>query len=533
MTDARLAWECEPSDPVAPPLIPRDYFRTQDAGKMRDEIQDACKMQDAFRTSPASSPASSLKRRILFVTTELADYVKVGGLGEVSAALPRALATDFDVRVLIPGYAQVLARHKSLTIVGELEAVANMPACRVARARTEDGLVVYILIAPELYEREGTPYGDKTGVDWPDNHIRFGRLSCAAAEIALGRADASWCADLVHCNDWPSALTPAYMRWSGRAAPSVFTVHNLAYQGLFPREAATDIGVPENAFQIEGVEFYHQLSFMKGGLVYSDDITTVSATYAREITTPEHGCGLDGVLRQRAAEGRLTGIVNGIDESWDPSSDPHLAARFEAGDWASRRINTSAVREAFGLGDTKGPLFAVVSRLVQQKGIDFIVEAADEIVERGGQIVVVGQGEAHIEKALRSKFATRPDALGLHIGYDEGLARRMFAGGDFLLMPSRFEPCGLSQMFAQRVGALPIVHRTGGLADTVRDGVTGFQFGSMSLEGFLGGVRRAFSVFNTKPLLSRMRENAMRQSFSWRQSADRYSSLYLRGVGNR
>lgn len=485
------------------------------------------------QAAQTDASSNSIRRRILFVTTEMADYVKVGGLGEVSAALPRALANAFDVRVLIPGYREVLARHRSLTVVGELDAMANMPACRIARASAPDGLTVYILLAPELYERDGTPYGDRAGLDWSDNHIRFGRLSSAAAEIALGRADVSWRADLVHCNDWPSALTPAYMRWRGRSAPSVLTVHNLAYQGLFPPEAMGDIGVPACAFHIEGVEFYNQLSFMKAGLVYADHVTTVSETYAREITQEAHGCGLDGVLRQRAAEGRLTGIVNGIDESWDPASDPHLAAPFEAGDWASRRLNTRAVREAFGLRVTQGPLFAVVSRLVQQKGVDLVIEAADEIVARGGQIVVIGQGEACIEKALGSRFAKEPDALGFRPGYDEGLARRMYAGSDFLLMPSRFEPCGLSQMFAQRVGSLPIVHRTGGLADTVRDGVTGFQFGAHTLDGLLGAVRRAFAVFDAKPVLSRMRRSAMGQSFSWKNSADLYTSLYLRGIGNR
>lgn len=477
--------------------------------------------------------ATPLKKRILFVTTEMADYVKVGGLGEVSAALPRAMAGDFDVRVLIPGYPQVLARRRSLTIVGELDAYADMPACRLARAETADGLTVYVLLSPELYERDGTPYGGRTGADWADNHIRFGRLSSAAAEIALGRADASWCADLVHCNDWPSALTPAYMRWSGRAAPSVLTIHNLAYQGLFPREAMAPLGVPESDFQVEGVEFYDKLSFMKAGLVYADHITTVSENYAREITSEEYGCGLDGVLRRRAAEGRLTGIVNGIDESLNPETDPNLAARFGVGDWTGKRINTKAVREAFGLGDSKGPLFAVVSRLVQQKGIDFVVDAADEIVDRGGQIVVIGQGESQIEKALRCKFSKRPRNLGLRVGYDEGLARRIYAGSDFLLMPSRFEPCGLSQMFAQRVGSLPIVHRTGGLADTVRDGVTGFQFGALTLESLMGGVRRAFSVFQSRPALARMRRNAMSQSFSWSGSAQLYGSLYMRGIGNR
>lgn len=488
---------------------------------------------DVRALAPLTGHRSSFRRRILFVTTEMADYVKVGGLGEVSSALPRALAGDFDVRVLIPGYRDVLARHRNVTVVAELDPLANIPGCRLARACTPDGLTIYILLAPELYERDGGPYGDATGLDWADNHIRFARLSLAAANIALGSADPSWSADLVHCNDWPSAMTPAYIRWSGRAAPSVFTVHNLAYQGLFPREALADIGAPENAFHMEGVEFYNQLSFMKAGLIYADHITTVSATYAREITTQEHGCGLDGVLRRRAADGCLTGIVNGIDESFDPASEPCLAARYEIGDWGGKRINTHAIRAAFGLGESKGPLFAVVSRLVHQKGMDFVIGAADEIVDRGGQVVVLGKGEPEIERALTARFARRPRALAVCVGYDESLARRLYAGGDFLLMPSRFEPCGLSQMFAMRAGTLPIVHRTGGLADTVRDGVTGFQFASLTLEGFLSSVRRAFSVFDAKPLLRRMRINAMRQNFSWRESAGLYASLYLRGIGNR
>jgi starch synthase len=475
----------------------------------------------------------SLKRRILFVTTEMTDYVKVGGLGEVSAALPRALSRDFDVRVLIPGYPQVLARHKHLTIIGELDERANMPACWLARTKADDGLAIYILLSPELFERDGTPYGDRNGADWSDNHIRFARLSSAAAELALGRVDASWSADLVHCNDWPSALTPAYMRWSGRSAPSVLTVHNLAYQGIFSRDVMGDIGVPESAFHMHGVEFYNKLSFMKAGLVYADHITTVSANYAREITTEEHGCGMNGVLRQRAAESRLTGIVNGIDGSWDPATDPNLAAQFEAGDWSARNLNTKAVRETFGLEDSSGPLFIVVSRLVHQKGVDYVAEAAEEIVDHGGQIAVIGEGDPQIVKHLRDRFSRHPRALSLLTRYDEKLARRMYAGGDFLLMPSRFEPCGLSQMFAQRMGALPIVHRTGGLADTVRDGVTGFQFSAPNVEGLVGGVRRAFSVFARKSQLSRMRLNAMSQSFSWRESAQTYASLYMRGIGNR
>ncbi len=489
-----------------------------------------------FSSSPQSRPApsaTSLKRRILFITSEMADYVKVGGLGEVSAALPRALASAFDVRVLIPGYREVLKRHKDLVIIADLPATADMPACKLGLARIDDSLDVYVLLNPQLYERDGTPYGDGEGADWADNDVRFGRLCAAAVEIATGAADPSWAADLVHANDWPSALAPAYLRWSGADVPSVLTVHNLAYQGLFPRTSLAGLGVPDNAFQIEGVEFYDKLSFLKAGLFYADHITTVSANYAHEITTQQHGCGLDGLLRQRAQEGRLTGIVNGIDETWNPATDPGLSAPLEAGDWGAKRINATAVREAFGLAVSRGPLFAVVSRLVHQKGLDFVIGAADKIVSNGGQLVVIGRGEPQIEQALEQACARHPHALSIHIGYDEQQARQIYAGADFLLMPSRFEPCGLSQMFAQRAGALPIVHRTGGLADTVQDGVTGFHVTQLTVDGLLSCVRRAFNVFAQKTTLARMRTNAMSQTFSWRNSAHDYGSLYLRGIGNR
>lgn len=473
--------------------------------------------------------APSQRRKVLFVTSEMADFVKVGGLGVVSAALPRAMGEDFDVRVLIPGYREVLRGQRDLRFVADLPAMAALPACRLARLTTPDGLVVYVLIAPQLYERDGTPYGDRNG-DWADNHLRFGRLGAAAAHIASGDADPTWSADLVHANDWPCGLAPAYLRWRGARARAVLTIHNLAYQGIFPRAAANQLGVPDSAFGIDGVEFHDRLSFLKAGIFYADHVTTVSDTYAREITRPEHGCGLDGLLQLRASEGRLTGILNGI-EGWDPATDPALAAHFDASDWTGKRINKEAIRDTFGLGRTKGPLFAVVSRLVQQKGIDLIVEAADEIAAQGGQIVVMGVGEPDIEEAVRARFARRPRALAAFIGYEETLARRLLAGSDFLLMPSRFEPCGLTQMFAQRAGSLPIVRRTGGLADTVRDGLTGFQFHTPSARGLMRAVRRAFDVFQTHSALARMRRDAMTQNFSWRRSAQKYAALYLSGGG--
>jgi starch synthase len=468
--------------------------------------------------------------RVLFVTTEMDDFVRVGGLAAVSAALPRALRPWADIRVLLPGYADIVEQLTHIQIVGECAAKAEMPAARLGRASTRDGLPVYVLLCPQLYDRPGNPYGDEEGRDWPDNDIRFARFASAAAELAAGSLDKNWAADVVHANDWQAALVPAYLAWSGASIPSILTIHNLAYQGLFPKETLRRIGAPESSFHVEGVEFYDKLSFLKGGLVYASHLTTVSATYAREITTPELGCGLEGLLRQRSDASELTGILNGIDESWDPRSCAQLAQPFAAGDWKGKRANADYVRKQFGLALSRGPIFGLVARLVHQKGIDLVLSAADEIIEAGGQIVVTGSGEPAIEDALVQAHRRRPDAIGVAIGFNDGQARRIFAGSDFTLMPSRFEPCGLSQMYAQRFGSLPIGHQTGGLAETIKDGENGFLFDKPSAESFLGGVRRAFSTFNAKDRLDSMRRSAMAKSYSWDLSAACYSALYRKIV---
>src|SRR5215831_4029919 len=321
------------------------------------------------------------------------DFVRVGGLGAVSAALPRALRPFADIRVMLPGYADVVEQLTHIQIVGECAARAEMPACRLARASPRDGLPVYVLLCPQLYDRPGNPYGDETGRDWPDNDIRFGRLASAAAELALGTLDKNWAADLVHANDWQAALVPAYLAWAGSDMPTILTIHNLAYQGLFPRESLRRIGAPESSFHIDGLEFYDKLSFLKGGLNFASHLTTVSATYAKEITTPELGCGLEGLLTKRSNEERLSGILNGIDETWDPRFCTHLAQQFAAGDWHGKQANADYVRKQFGLAVSRGPIFALVARLVHQKGIDLVLSVADEIIEAGGQIVVTGSGE--------------------------------------------------------------------------------------------------------------------------------------------
>ena len=466
--------------------------------------------------------------KVLFVTTEMDDFVRVGGLGAVSAALPRALRSWSDVRIMLPGYRDVVEQFTHIEIVGQCEALAEMPACTLGRASTKDGLPVYVLLCPQLYDRPGNPYGDESGRDWPDNDIRFGRFASTAAELAAGTLDKNWAADLVHANDWQAALTPAYLAWREVGIPSILTIHNLAYQGLFPKDSLRRIGAPESSFHIDGLEFYDKLSFLKGGLVYASHLTTVSATYAREITTAELGCGLEGLLRVRSDADQLTGILNGIDESWDPRHCAQLAQPFGAGDWKGKQANADYVRRQFGLAVSRGPIFGLVARLVHQKGVDLVLSAADEIIRDGGQIVVTGSGEPAIEDALVAAHRRRPDAIGVIIGFNDAQARRIFAGSDFTLMPSRFEPCGLSQMYAQRFGSLPIGHQTGGLAETIADGETGFLFSQPSAESFLGGVRRAFDAYRAKDRLNAMRASAMAKSYSWDLSAACYGALYRR-----
>lgn len=464
--------------------------------------------------------------RVLFVTPEIDDYVRVGGLAAVSAALPRALRNWTDVRVILPGYRDVVSQCGPLEIVGHCPALAEMPACSLGLAAARDGMPIYVLLCPQLYERPGNPYGDESARDWPDNDIRFARFASAAALLAAGQLDPNWGADLVHANDWPASLVPAYLRWNGSQIPTILTIHNLAYQGLFPKTAMRRIGAPEDSFHIDGLEFYDKLSFLKGGLNYSTHLTTVSETYAREITTEEFGCGLQGLLKKRSNASQLTGILNGIDETWDPRFCQELMRPFGAGDWEAKRANADGVRQQFGLALSRGPIFGLVARLVHQKGVDLVLAAADAIVSAGGQIVVTGRGEPAIENALMEAHRRRPDAIGVAIGFNDREARRIFAGSDFTLMPSRFEPCGLSQMYAQRFGSLPIGHQTGGLAETIIDGETGFLFNKPSTESFLGGILRAFATFGSQDRLNSMRRSAMAKSFSWNISAASYSSLY-------
>jgi starch synthase len=464
--------------------------------------------------------------RLLFVTPEFEDFVRVGGLATVSAALTRALRKKYDIRVILPGFPSVLRNLASLTRVAVCGPMGESPPCSIVRGLSADGLPVYAVQCAELFERDGSPYADSRGTDWADNDLRFARFASAAAQLAAGHLDPNWRADIVHANDWPTALVPAYLAWAGAKVASLLSIHNLAYQGLFSPHSLRRIGAPESAFHIEGIEFYGQLSFLKAGIVYASHLTTVSKTYANEITTPESGCGLHGLLARRSAEGRLTGILNGIDESWDPRYCPALVPPFGSGQWEEKQANADHVRREFGLAVSEGPLFGLVARLVHQKGIDLVASTADAIVEAGGQIVITGRGEPHLERALQEAKARHPQSIALALGFEDAQARRIFAGSDFTLMPSRYEPCGLSQMYAQRFGSLPIGYRTGGLSDTIVDGETGFLFKRFSTDGLLGAVCRAFAIFNAKQRLHSMRKLAMSQPFGWGEAARAYQGVY-------
>ncbi|MHC1480791.1 glycogen synthase GlgA [Frateuria aurantia] len=471
-------------------------------------------------------------RHVLFVTSEITDFVKSGGLGDVSAALPRAMRDSEDVRVLVPGYAQLMPSCAERgRWLGQIPAYAGLPACAVVELVQADGLRIWVLVCPELFAGDGSPYADDHGCEWPDIALRFATLSHAAAEIMLGHCGLPWVGELLHLNDWPGAMAAAYLHWAGSSKPVVLTIHNLAYQGLFPLEFRHRLGLPEH--DMASYEHHGRLSFLRAGITHADQLTTVSRSYANQITLPMHGCGLDELLRERAIQGRLTGIVNGIDGSWNPVNDPHLQHHFSLGDLRGKQANAEAMRSHFKLKPSSGPLFAVVSRLVHQKGIDLICGIAPQLIHAGGQLIIIGGGEPLVEQAVQRLAHRYPGHVGIYVGFSEGLSRQMLAGADFLLMPSRFEPCGLSQMYAQRFGCLPIAHATGGLLDTVDDGVTGFLFESATLDSFRRSLQRAFYVYRMHDLLAAMRCAAMLQSHGWDQARDGYLSVYQRMAPRR
>jgi starch synthase len=470
-------------------------------------------------------PMPRRRPRVLFVTPESGDFLQAGGLGVVAASLPRALRRDCDIRVLAPGFPAALRLCDEVEIVAHLPGAGAIPPCSIGRVTTADGLTLQLVLCAELYDRPGSPYADAEGHEFPDNDVRFARLSLAAAELAESGVG-GWRPDVTHLNDWPAALAAGYLKWRGAQAPTVLTLHNLAHQGVFDAERREALAIPESAFTLDGVEFYDRISFLKAGLNYADEITTVSETYAEEITRAEFGCGLEGLIARRRHEGRLSGIRNGIDASWDPRADRVCPYLLDPQRWKSRYADY--IRGAFGLSLSRAPLFAFIARLTHQKGADLVIDVAARIVERGAQLVMIGQGDRQVEEAVVELAARHPEAIGARIGFEAAQARAAFAAADFLLMPSRFEPCGLSQMFAQRFGAAPIAHRTGGLAETIEDGVTGLLFDGADTASLRAALDRALDIYGAPRDFQVMRRAAMAKRFDWEESAAKYTALYRR-----
>jgi starch synthase len=472
--------------------------------------------------------------RVLSVASEIYPIIKTGGLADVAGALPIALAAEgVEVRTLVPGYPAVLAALQGV------EQILEWPLFFGGRTRllqgSSAGLDLFVLDAPHLFGRPGNPYLAPGDVDWPDNALRFAALARMAENIGLGLVP-SFIPDVLHAHDWQAALTPAYLHYSGRPGPAtVMTVHNLAYQGRFPSALLAELGLPPDSFTVDGVEYYGSIGFLKAGLLFADRITTVSPSYAMEIQSDEGGMGLGGLLRGRADD--LIGILNGIDVSvWNPATDPHIAGRYDADGVAGRAANKAALQQQFGLANSPDAfLVGVISRLSWQKGLDLLLDNLPALLADGVQLVLLGAGDADLQDGYREAASANPGRVGVVIGYDEVLAHLIQAGSDALAVPSRYEPCGLTQLCALRYGAVPIVSRVGGLEDTVVDAdesavaggtATGFKFAPVTSDNLGHALRRALAAFRDQPVWRKIQNAGMRTDVSWRNRAGRYAELY-------
>ena len=462
--------------------------------------------------------------------------MKTGGLGDVSAALPPALRTiGLDARVLLPGYPAVLAANPGAKEIARFSVFERGFDVRLLESKLPSGVPLLILDHAGLYQREGGPYQRPDGHDWDDNPARFGVLGKVAALIGQKDSPIAWKPDIVHGNDWPAALASVYLHFADAPrAASVFTIHNLAFQGIFPWDAIAGLQLPTASLGFEGLEFYGNFSFLKGALVYSDAITTVSPTYAKEIQGEALGFGMDGILRMRADA--LFGVRNGIDtELWNPEHDPKIAMRYGAKTLERKIENKRAIKKHVRLdGPDDVPLLALVSRLTHQKGIDLVVEAAPAIAALPAQLLVLGTGDRELVGRLHAAHAKFPESIAVVIGFDEELAHLVEAGADIFLMPSRFEPCGMNQMYSQRYGTLPVAHATGGLVDTIVDTPdkpskgTGFLFANVTAASFLAAIRRAVTAYRHPSRWRKLQVNAMAQDFGWESSAREYATIFER-----
>ncbi|TVP87107.1 MAG: glycogen synthase GlgA [Thioalkalivibrio sp.] len=480
--------------------------------------------------------------RILFASSEAYPLVKTGGLGDVSSSLPAALKRRRqDVRLVLPAYPRAVSRLADAT---RLPGPADAPWSLIQGYLPGTSVMVYLIDWPMYFERDGDPYRATDGSDWPDNPQRFAAFGRAVAALALNEAGLDWAPQVLHLNDWQTGLVPVFLRGHPRRPPTVFTIHNLAYQGLFPGPVRHALGLPEDLWHMEALEFHGQLSFMKGGLIFSDLITTVSPTYAREIQAPEAGMGLDGVLRARSAS--LHGILNGVDyREWNPERDGYLEAHYSADELSGKALNRAALQRDLHLPARDDiPLLGHVGRMVEQKGIDLLLEACAPLLAEGRiQLALVGSGERRFEDAARALAADHPGHCSVVIAYNETLAHRIEAGSDAFLMPSRFEPCGMNQMYSLRYGTPPVVHATGGLVDTVIDAnpatladgtATGFSFVPATASALTGAIERVLALF-AEPGRARWQQvlrNGMVRDFGWSQSSAAYLGLY-RGLAGK
>lgn len=470
---------------------------------------------------------------ILFATSEVFPLIKTGGLADVAASLPRALTKlKQDVRILLPAYASVMnaAQNKfkkimTLDVEGQQIILwkTTLPGTRI---------LVWLVDIPAFSQREGNPYCGPDGNDWPDNAQRFLLFAKTARLIALNEAGLDWPVDIVHCNDWQTGMIPALMAQDNPRPATVFTIHNLAYRGLFSWEIFASLGLPQDFWHMERLEFYGQMSFMKGGLVYADRITTVSPSYAQEIQTPAAGNGLDGLLRHRS--GVLSGIINGIDvDEWNPGADKYIDHPYNRRTLNNKVKNKTALQERSGLARSEKPLLGFIGRLVDQKGIDLILANLPQLLKDGCQCVILGSGMKEYEEQLKQLAQQYPQQLSVTIGYDEALAHQIEAGADIFLMPSAYEPCGLNQLYSLRYGTLPVVHAVGGLRDSVIDfaepqqtNATGFMFYQYTSHGLYSAIQRARNTFSDKKTWRVLQNNGMAQDLSWQRSAREYVQLY-------
>lgn len=472
-------------------------------------------------------------KQVLSVTSEIYPLIKTGGLADVAGALPLALQSHgIRTRSLIPGYPAVMGSVSQMKAVARFDDLLGVKA--TVLAANHAGLDLLILDAPDFFQRPSGPYLDQTGRDFSDNWKRFAALSLAAARIANG-AIADWQPDILHAHDWQAALSSVYLKYlTDEPIPSVLTIHNIAFQGQYGPRILAELGLPERAFDVDTLEYYGDVSFLKGGLKTASAITTVSPSYAEEILTPYFGMGLEGVIASRSNS--LSGIVNGIDpDTWDPANDQHIATNFSATKLKNRSANKRALERHFKIEEDNSPLFCVVSRLTWQKGIDLIIDNIDTLVSMGAKLVVLGAGDVALEGALIHAAARHPGRVGVSIGYDEALSHLMQAGSDAIIIPSRFEPCGLTQLYALRYGCIPVVTRTGGLNDTVIDAnhaailakvATGVQFSQITAEGLRLALSRTIKLYSSPEHWQAMQKQGMKSDVSWSKSAALYAALY-------